>query len=156
MFGKSGTDNDLPPRVSKAKGAPPDADSTVGRNARFEGDIKVEGSIRVEGILKGNIEAKERVDIGTKGVVEGGVTAREVTISGELIGNVLTAEITRLVAGARLRGSVETRRLIVDEGAIFAGRCIMDKAMNIVRSEGQAVGSGSDATLGTASPRTKR
>ena len=65
----------------------------------------------------------------------------------------MTAEVTRLVAGSRVRGSVETRRLIVDEGAIFMGSSIMDKAMDFVRAEQPAPDQEAEPKVGAAVPR---
>jgi cytoskeletal protein CcmA (bactofilin family) len=99
--------------------------SLVGPNTAIEGKIKTEGSIRIDGKLLGDVMAKVNAAIGSSGVVEGSVAARNVSVAGRIKGTVTAAEKLILEAKSVTRGDIRAARLVVDEGAMFDGRCDM-------------------------------
>ncbi len=128
MFGRR-TSHAEPPVQSVAKKVEwKQVNSIVGENATFEGDVRVDGSLRVDGELRGSVDVTGHVHVGPGGLVEGGITAREVVVSGRIVGRVKAAEMLRVLQGARLNGDVETRRLSVEDGATFDGSCVMNQS----------------------------
>lgn len=99
--------------------------SLVGTKTVIEGVIRTEGSIRIDGRLVGDIIAKSNAAVGLTGSVEGNVTARNISLAGKVSGTVTAAEKLVLEAKSVMRGDIRAARLVVDEGAMFDGKCAM-------------------------------
>jgi cytoskeletal protein CcmA (bactofilin family) len=99
--------------------------SFVGSNTVVEGKIKTDGSIRIDGKLVGDLVSKANAALGANGVIEGNLTARNVTLAGKVTGTVTAAEKLVLEARSIVKGDVRAARLVVDEGAVFDGHCAM-------------------------------
>jgi cytoskeletal protein CcmA (bactofilin family) len=99
--------------------------SLVGPKTVIEGVIRTEGSIRIDGRLVGDVIAKSSAAVGLTGSVEGNVTARNISVAGKVSGTVTAAEKLVLEAKSVMRGDIRASRLVVDEGAMFDGKCAM-------------------------------
>jgi cytoskeletal protein CcmA (bactofilin family) len=99
--------------------------SFIGHTTVIEGTIRTEGSVRVDGKVIGELHAKASAAVGERGIVEGSVTARNVSLSGKVKGSVTALEKLVLEDKAVLHGDIRTARLVVDEGAMFDGQCSM-------------------------------
>lgn len=100
----------------------------IGEESTFSGEINVRGSIRIDGEFEGVVVATESLLIGKAGTVKADVKVRDLMVAGSISGNLKASERVELHAGARVEGDVETRSLVVDEGVLFNGRCIMKEA----------------------------
>ena len=89
------------------------------------GDIKVEHDLRVEGYLKGTVEVGGMLVLGPTGRIEGQVQARSATIAGQILGNIKGIEKIVLESKSSLVGDLQTRELVINEGAMFQGNCSM-------------------------------
>ena len=93
----------------------------IGSEIQISGRIEGEEDLRVEGRVDGSIHLTETVYIEEMGIVQADITARDVVVSGIVLGNVTATNSVTLNAGARLMGNVSTPRLIIADGAAFAG-----------------------------------
>ena len=100
----------------------------IGAGTIVEGKIKTQGSIRIDGKMIGEISAGESLAVGNTGDVEGNVVAKNVTIGGGLKGTVMAAEKLVFEAKAVVKGDIRAGKLVIDEGAIFDGKCTMTDA----------------------------
>jgi len=87
--------------------------------------IKTEGSIRIDGKLVGDVLAKANAAVGLTGVVEGNMTARNISVAGKVNGTVTAHEKLILEGKSSMHGDIRAARLVVDEGAMFDGKCAM-------------------------------
>lgn len=101
-------------------------DTLVGKDTTFAGTITATGTIRIDGEFRGEIKAKGDLVIGENGKVEAMIEARNVLIGGYVKGNILAAGKTELSSTARLYGDIKVKNLIIEEGAIYKGACLMD------------------------------
>jgi cytoskeletal protein CcmA (bactofilin family) len=99
--------------------------SLVGTKTVIEGVIRTEGSIRIDGRLVGDVIAKSNAAVGLTGSVDGNVTARNISVAGKVSGTVTAAEKLVLEGKSVMRGDIRASRLVVDEGAMFDGKCAM-------------------------------
>jgi cytoskeletal protein CcmA (bactofilin family) len=99
--------------------------SLVGAGTVIEGKIRTEGSIRVDGKLHGDLLAKVNIAVGEHGVIEGNVSARNVSLAGKVSGTVTATEKLVLEGRSVMKGDIRATRLVVDEGAMFDGHCAM-------------------------------
>jgi cytoskeletal protein CcmA (bactofilin family) len=104
-----------------------------------KGDVKSETDIRVDGVIEGRLDCDAKVVIGPTGHVQGSVTCRDAVIEGRVEGNVLVTDLLNLRKTAQLTGDIDTNKLIVEAGAIFAGNVRMGKAVANHASGNQTV-----------------
>jgi cytoskeletal protein CcmA (bactofilin family) len=97
----------------------------VGEGASFEGTVIVPHGIRIDGAFKGKIEASEMLTVGNTGVVEADIKAKSIIIGGKVSGNITAAERIELECRASFVGDLQTRDLVINEGAIFHGKSQM-------------------------------
>ncbi len=105
-----------------------DLNTILGKGTIFEGNIKVEHSLRIDGTVKGDVHTSDTLVIGKDGQVEGNIDVKSLILGGKLKGNARVAEIIVLESKSEFRGEMITGKLIIDEGAIFEGKCSMGKA----------------------------
>ena len=96
-------------------------ETLIGRTTSLVGTLTAEGSVRVEGMFEGNIISKGDVFIGPDGKVKADITAKNVTVSGHVTGNISVDEKLELLADAMLSGDIKVKKLVIEEGAVFKG-----------------------------------
>lgn len=99
----------------------------IGMGSECGGDFRAEGTIRIDGIVNGNVFVSECVIVGASGCINGNIDARSVIIGGEVYGNLNVPEKVELTSTARVIGDITTNGLVIDEKAIFQGRCDMNQ-----------------------------
>ena len=73
-----GKENGKEPRTAVDSGAI----NTIVSGTLIEGNVTLQGSIRFDGHLKGTLESKGRVVIGSSGLVEGNIICNDADIAG--------------------------------------------------------------------------
>lgn len=89
------------------------------------GEIVVENDIRVAGTIKGKLSTTGQLIVEQTGLLEAEISVTSATIAGKIIGNVNASERIVLEAKSELVGNINTRQLIIEDGAIFQGNCSM-------------------------------
>lgn len=115
----------------KNKSAPIDSkkvNTIIGPGAKIEGKFQAAGIVRVEGSIYGEVVSDGDVIVGESGVVQDNIKARNVTIAGKVIGNIITPGRTHLRTTGVFRGDVDTKTLVIEEGACFEGNCRMSES----------------------------
>jgi len=96
-------------------------DTLVGEGTTFEGKIVSQASIRIEGRVIGDILCDGDLTIGEKAVVESNVKARNITIAGEVQGDVVAMNKLSITASGKLFGNIESSAFTIEAGGIFTG-----------------------------------
>jgi len=104
-----------------------DLNTIVGKGSSLEGTLKVENSIRVDGRIKGHVTTTDSLVIGKEGEIEGEIIAKNAIIGGRVRGKISATGKVVLEAKALFQGEMKTARLVIDDGAVFDGRCSMQK-----------------------------
>ncbi|HEX9934905.1 MAG TPA: polymer-forming cytoskeletal protein, partial [bacterium] len=102
--------------------------SIIGKGTWIQGDMKVQNSIRVDGRVVGNVQATDTVVVGKEGEVEGNVQAKHVFLAGKVRGNIHVPGKIALETKSVVIGDIKASRLVIDEGALFNGKCIMKES----------------------------
>jgi cytoskeletal protein CcmA (bactofilin family) len=97
----------------------------IGKDSMIEGTIKVQGGVRIDGAVRGRISASESLAVGDSGMVEAELAVKSAVIGGKVFGNIFAQDKVELQSKAVVEGDVTTKNLVVEEGAIFHGRCNM-------------------------------
>jgi cytoskeletal protein CcmA (bactofilin family) len=95
----------------------------VGADATLEGNINLDGGLIVYGKIHGNVNTGGPVRIARTAEIVGNITASDIQIGGIVNGNISVND--RIVLGnqSTVNGDMIYRRLYIEEGAKFSGRC---------------------------------
>lgn len=89
----------------------------------FNGDLKFKGSFRIDGFFKGRIESESMLIIGDRGKVEAEIVISNILINGEFKGNIRASERVEIHSRGRVFGTIQTPKLIIEEGAYLEATC---------------------------------
>ena len=109
----------------------------IGIGTTIAGDVTSSGDIRVDGTLKGSINTKGKVVVGSTGIVEGDINCQNADISGELKAKINVSELLSLKATAKLDGDIITNKLAIEPGATFSGSCSMGAVIKDIKDAGK-------------------
>lgn len=97
----------------------------LGASALITGNVRATSCV-VEGLVEGKVECSEDLELGRTGRLNADAMAgKEMNLGGQVFGNISTGGVARLRSTARLTGNIRTRRIVIDEGALFNGTCTM-------------------------------
>jgi cytoskeletal protein CcmA (bactofilin family) len=117
MFGKKDANQD--------KLAVQKAMTMIGQGTSVQGDMASDGDIRVDGGVKGALNSRSKIVVGNTGTVEGDLYCQNATIEGRVKGNIHVQELLILSKTAFVDGDILMKKLVVEEGARFNGKCSM-------------------------------
>lgn len=109
------------------KGKQVQISTLIGTGSELAGDFSVQGSARVDGKVNGNVTVTGTLIVGSTGSISGNVEAKAVVIGGEVLGDVNAPDKTELTATAKVLGDIATKIIVIDENAIFQGKCDMNQ-----------------------------
>jgi cytoskeletal protein CcmA (bactofilin family) len=123
---------EAPPPRPQQRGPEPPAAGTLkgtylGPNVIVDGTVSGNEPVFVEGTVKGRINLRADLRIGTQARVEATVHAKNVVVEGKLEGDVSADERVELVASATVDGNIRAPKIVVAEGARFRGSVDMGK-----------------------------
>jgi cytoskeletal protein CcmA (bactofilin family) len=101
---------------------------TLGPRDRVIGTMYIEGDLRVGGIVEGEVEVTGDVAIDDMAKVKASVTARDVSISGQVVGAIVARKRLEVTRSGSLIGDVRVARLTIQDGATFSGKVSMGAA----------------------------
>lgn len=101
------------------------AETIIGPSVKVEGNFVGEGNVIVEGIVSGSLKTNNNLRVGKEAKIKAEVEAANLFLAGEIRGNVKITEKTELTNSAKIFGNLETKVLLVEEGAIINGKCVM-------------------------------
>ncbi len=99
--------------------------SIIAQGCKFEGTIEIRGALRIEGEFKGIIATPESLVVGKTGVVRASVKVKNAIVGGQFFGDIVAENKVELQSGSHLEGDITTKRLVIDEGVFFEGKCSM-------------------------------
>jgi len=134
MWEKKDADQQNRPTAPGSSPAPrtaaaPDYQSTarsgqakIGQSLFIKGEVSGSEDLTVEGRVEGRIDLKDHnLTIGQNGRVTAEIHAKNITIVGEVTGNVVADERVDLTDTAKLLGDIRAPRISVSDGAKFKG-----------------------------------
>ncbi len=110
----------------------PEKASRLGPTLLLDGEIKGKEDIVVEGQVRGKINLPESdLLVADQGRVEAEICARNISIRGEVIGNIEASGRVLIERKGRLKGNISALVIAVEEGAQFKGSVkIKDKSLD--------------------------
>lgn len=111
--------------------------TSIGEECIFEGSISTSSSTRIDGTLQGKITGENSLVVGERGVVTGEIKALEIIVFGRIEG-VIEADRLEIKDTGVVTGDLYVGKLVVQEGGIYNGRCVMGGAAERVLVEASA------------------
>ena len=96
--------------------------TVIGKDISIEGNIRGREHMLIDGSVKGNIEMETHdFTLGPAGKVEGEIHARNISISGQMKGNIKTPGKIEITKEADFQGDILAKSIAVENGAFFKG-----------------------------------
>jgi len=88
---------------------------------KLKGDLTTESNLRADGLIQGSISCQGKFVLGEQGKLEGNLVALEAEIEGTIDGDLTVDGLLMLRKSANILGSVQTGRLVIEDGAQING-----------------------------------
>jgi len=113
---------------SDARGGSVEASlSIIAAGMRITGDIETNGTLKIDGRIEGSVTGARQVLLGRNGAVHGDIHAGEVVLGGLVQGSVVAGERLELQGSAVVDGDIDTKSIVVLEGARINGAVRMQE-----------------------------
>lgn len=122
----------------------PSAVNILNTGTNITGDIVSNSDIRIDGALIGTITSKSKMVLGQTGTIEGDINSQNAEIQGTVKGNIFVSELLTLKSTSKIYGDIVTKKIVIEAGAEFNGRCHMKSDKN------EAIASTKDARANNA------
>ena len=116
--------------MSRKKGNAGELNGFMDSGSRIVGELHFQDTYRIDGSLSGKVSSTGDLIVGRESEVDGEIRVRRLFVSGIVRGLVM-AERVEIAPGARVEADVESPVLVVEEGAFFQGRCLMEDARSV-------------------------
>jgi cytoskeletal protein CcmA (bactofilin family) len=114
----------------KSDGKQSDLNGFLDTGSHINGELRFETTFRVDGKLTGIVRSGGDLVVGEGGEVEGEIEVGQVFVSGVIRGTIRATRRVQVTPTGKVFADLETPALIVEDGALFEGRCAMAPAVS--------------------------
>lgn len=107
------------------KGKSGDLNGFLDRGSSFKGELEFEDTMRIDGKFNGKIHSKNELIVGESAHIEGDIHVGRIAISGTVVGKIFAAQRVEIHRNGKVYSDIDTPALIIEEGAVFQGNCVM-------------------------------
>jgi len=100
--------------------------SVIGSATVVSGHVRGAGALEILGRVEGDVTVTGDVVVGPTGRVRGNISAAELTVSGQVQGNLRGSEVVLVERGARVVGDIASPRIGIAPGALVRGHVQTD------------------------------
>jgi cytoskeletal protein CcmA (bactofilin family) len=102
-----------------------DLNGFLDRGSSFKGELEFEDTMRIDGRFNGRITSKNELIVGESAHIEGDVHVGRIAISGTVVGRIVADQRVEIHRNGKVYSDIDTPALVIEEGAIFQGNCVM-------------------------------
>ena len=102
-----------------------ESNSIIGEGSYFRGEFTLNGSLRIDGCYEGDNLEVDSLTVGNSGKVKSNIKTNSAVIEGIVIGNIEAKNRVMLMPTSRVLGEIRTPELIIQNGVILEGVCIV-------------------------------
>lgn len=99
--------------------------TTVGVNVALTGTLRDQNDIVIYGMVEGEVNSDRSVMVGETAQIKGPVRGQKITVAGVVRGSIEALEKLELLTTGKVYGSIASKDLVINSGAIFVGKCTM-------------------------------
>jgi cytoskeletal protein CcmA (bactofilin family) len=105
----------------------------------FKGELEFEDTMRIDGRFNGKITSKNELIVGESAHIDGDIHVGRIAISGTVVGKIVADQRVEIHRNGKVYSDIDTPALIIEEGAIFQGNCVMgDRKGNVTNIASKA------------------
>ena len=104
-----------------------ETETLLSQNSTFEGKLTFNGTVLIEGKVSGEIFSQDTLIIGKDAIVEAQIDVGEVIILGKVTGSIQAKRSIEIKSSGHVTGDLTVSSLVIEQGALFEGRSIMNK-----------------------------
>lgn len=105
----------------------------IGTSLFLKGELSGDENLIIEGQFQGTIDLRNsNLFIGPEGKVEADIHARNITINGNVKGNIFASGKVFIAEKAQMDGNISTSVISIMDGALFKGSVKMEKDDKII------------------------
>ncbi|GAB5451695.1 MAG: hypothetical protein Hals2KO_20230 [Halioglobus sp.] len=99
----------------------------IGPSITIKGEVIGEEDLLIQGKVEGTINMKnQELSVGESGQVIADISARVITVDGEVTGDIAGTEKVVVSKSGNVKGNIVAPRVTLEDGAIFKGSIDMD------------------------------
>ena len=102
-----------------------DLNGFLDRGSSFKGELEFEDTMRIDGKFNGRITSKNELIVGESAHIDGDIHVGRIAISGTVVGTIRADIRVEIHRNGKVYSDIDTPALIIEEGAIFQGNCVM-------------------------------
>src|SRR5262245_62615472 len=103
----------------------------IAASIQIKGELQGDEDLTIDGRVEGKIELREHnLTIGPNGRIKADLYAKNIVISGEVIGSAFAAERVEIAPSGRLAGDITAPRITIADGAHFKGSVDMERGQS--------------------------
>ncbi len=95
----------------------------IASGTAIEGKFNASENVRLDGQVKGEVKCSQRLVMGESGRIEGDIRTKDAIIMGKIEGSIVVEGTLHLKSTANIKGTIQAKFMIVDEGAQYSGEC---------------------------------
>ncbi len=99
--------------------------SALGPGTVIEGTFRFDSPVCIDGTLTGEVSSTSALIVGADASVTGTIRVGSLIVLGTVNGKIDADELVEVRNGGMLEADIQTRRIAIEEGGWFNGRCIM-------------------------------
>ena len=151
MFDKSSKNdsNDSAARGAASTASRPAAGgaaTTIGSSVRIKGEVTGGEDLIIQGSVEGTINLKDHsVSIGEQGRIQANVYAKNISVQGELTGDLQGTEKVTIAKSGKVKGNIAAPRVVLEDGASFKGSIDMESKPSAAPASAPAANSAAKA-----------
>ena len=99
----------------------------IDATSQFAGQLHCRETLRIDGAVEGEIRCEKNVIVGEGAKIRASIEAAEVSIAGEIKGDIMASRKITLESTARVIGDLQTPGIVIEEGAKLEGRIMIGR-----------------------------
>jgi cytoskeletal protein CcmA (bactofilin family) len=97
----------------------------LGPRDSLHGRLEIQGDLKIQGNVEGELKASGDITIDPTAAIQATIEGANVSVRGQVTGNVTAKKRLTLGGSGRLNGDVKVSRLTVEDGATLNGNVVM-------------------------------
>src|SRR5438270_1513871 len=98
---------------------------SLGPRDILQGRLEIQGDLKIAGNVEGDLKASGDVSVDSTATIQAAIEGANVSVRGQVTGNVTAKRRLTLAGTGRLNGDVKVGRLTVEDGASLNGNVTM-------------------------------
>jgi len=98
---------------------------SLGPRDVLQGRLEIQGDLKIAGNVEGELKASGDVTVDSTAAIQASIEGANVSVRGQVTGNVTAKKRLTLGGSGRLNGDVRVARLTVEDGATLNGNVTM-------------------------------